>query len=300
MAVGLNFRATAGLGLVLSLILALAGCAPSTLPDRAGDSLRVASHNVHFIRLTKQRGPWSVADWETRKQALDTVFKEADADLIAFQEMVSIGPGPERGVNLARDWLLERNPGYALAATGDWRHFPTRQPIFYRPDKLRLIDHGWFFHDPPEVVARDRQKPGFWLYFTAWADFEDGQGRPLRVYNLHFDFAKPARRRQAAQIVAKHMEPALKRGVPVLVMGDMNALSGWRTVDILRGVGLTMAEPRGTSFHFNRGLHLFGPIDRMGSAHGLTLTGGPWALRGRRAGDWPSDHYPVVADLALP
>ena len=83
-------------------------------------------------------------------------------------------------------------------------------------------------------------------------------------------------------------------------MGDMNALSGWRTVDVLRSAGLTMTGPVGSSFHFNAGLHLFGALDQVGRAPELRLVGGPWAIRGRRAGDWPSDHYPVVADLALP
>ncbi|MBY6116400.1 endonuclease/exonuclease/phosphatase family protein [Mameliella alba] len=290
---------------VLLMLMAalLAGCArPVSLPRPAPDALRVASHNVHFIRMTKARGPWSVADWHSRKHALDAVFKEAGADLIAFQEMVSIGPDENRDVNLARDWLLARNPGYGLAATGDWRSFPTRQPIFYRQDRLRLLDHGWFFYDAPEVVARDRQRRGFWLYYASWAEFSaPGQGqRAFRVYNVHFHFLDAAKRRHAARQLAAHVQPALAAGMPVLVLGDMNALAGWRTVRILRDAGLEIADPPGGSFHFNRGLHILPAIDRLGRAPNVTLLGGPWALRGQRAGDWPSDHYPVVADIAVP
>ncbi|SNS68246.1 endonuclease/exonuclease/phosphatase family protein [Antarctobacter heliothermus] len=288
--------------LVMGLVI---GCGsppavPQLVPQRSPDHLRVATHNVHFIHLAREHGPWSVADWEVRKHALDAVFKEADADLMAFQEMVSIGPDADRSTNLARDWLLARNPDYAVAASGDWRRFPTRQPIFYRTDRLRVIDQGWFLHEPPDVIAKERRMRGFWLYYSSWADFEDRRGQRLRVYNVHFHFHRPARRRHAARTVLAHMAPVLSRGVPVLVMGDMNALSGWRTVDILRGGGFSAVEPRSASFHFNRGLHLFGPIDRIASTPDLTVSAGPWAVRGRRVGDWPSDHYPVVADLTLP
>ncbi|WP_417210903.1 endonuclease/exonuclease/phosphatase family protein [Antarctobacter sp.] len=286
------------LGILTGLLI---GCGqPPAAPERPPDSLRVASHNVHFIRLNRQRGAWSVTDWEARKHALDAVFKEADADLMAFQEMVSIGPDADRSVNLARDWLLARNPGYAVAASGDWRSFPTRQPIFYRTDRLRLVDQGWFLHEPPDVVAQERKARGFWLYYSSWADFEDRRGRSLRVYNVHFHFHRAARRRHAARTVLAHMAPALKQGVPVLVMGDMNALSRWRTVNILRAGGLSTVEPDAASFHFDRGLHLFGPIDRFAHTEGLTLSARPWAIHGKRAGDWASDHYPVVADLSLP
>ena len=92
---------------LILLALWLSACTPPPGPPaRSPGALRVASHNVHFIRMTEPRGPWSLADWEARKQALDAVFKEVDADLVAFQEMVSIGPDANRDVNLARDWLL--------------------------------------------------------------------------------------------------------------------------------------------------------------------------------------------------
>lgn len=288
-------------GLLAALLLSACGLSRShPIPERSAGTLRVASHNVHFIRLTEARGGWSVADWHARKHALDAVFKEADADLIAFQEMVSIGPDANRDVNLARDWLLARNPGYGLAATGDWRRFPTRQPIFYRTDVLRLHDHGWFFYDAPEVVARDRQRRGFWLYYASWADFSDRSGQVFRVYNLHFHFLDARKRRHAARQVAAHARPVLDAGHPVIALGDLNALPGWRTVRILQDTGLRVADPPGATVHFNIGLDVLPPIDRIAHAPGVDVLRGPVSLRGKRAGDWPSDHHPVVADIRLP
>ncbi|MGP6085680.1 endonuclease/exonuclease/phosphatase family protein [Antarctobacter jejuensis] len=294
-------RAAVRLIAALSGLLLLTGCAaPSRPPHPAPDALRIATHNVHFIRMTKARGPWSLSDWEDRKHALDAVFKETDADLVAFQEMVSIGPDDNRDVNLARDWLLSRNPGYGVAASGDWRRFPTRQPIFYRTDRLRLRDHGWFFHDPPDVVAREKRRRGFWIYHATWAEFEDRGGQVFRVYNVHFHFFDALKRRHAAARVADHAAPALADGMPVIVMGDTNSFMRWTPVRTLQRAGLTLTDPNGASFHFNRGLHLLPALDRILHSPQVTVLNGPWAVRGRRAGDWPSDHYPVVADIRLP
>lgn len=292
-------RRLAGCG--IAFFLAACGADTPEPPDgRPEGALRFATHNVHFIRADRAHGRWSLADWETRKQALDATFKALDADVIAFQEMVSITSDADRSVNHARDWLLARNPEYGLAASGDWRSFPSRQPIFFRRDRLELRDQGWFFFDPPELLAEQRRRPGFWLYFATWAEFEDRAGRVFRVYNVHFDYLDAARRRHAAQRVADHVRPLIDAGIPVVVMGDTNALPGWGALRVLEARGLSIVHPPGSTYHFNVGLDLLGPIDRIVHGPRTRVLQGPWAVRTRHAAVWPSDHYPVVADLLIP
>jgi endonuclease/exonuclease/phosphatase family metal-dependent hydrolase len=291
----------------LTFCAALIGCTPLSptpqdpwVPERVPGSLRLASHNVHFIRTDRRSGAWSLADWDRRKEALDATFKALDADIIAFQEMVSMGATEDRSVNLAQEFLQARNPDYAIAATGDWKVFPTRQPIFYRKDRLALLDQGWFYFDDPSEVAHETSLSEFWIYYCSWAKFSDRQGRAFYVYNLHFHYHDPNRREIAAQVLAQHIAPALERGVPVFAMGDTNALSDGLTVHILRKAGLKISEAVGATFHFNAGLGLYGAIDRIGSTVQIEQTGGPWVVRQQFDGDWPSDHYPIVADFRLP
>ncbi|PYG29893.1 endonuclease/exonuclease/phosphatase family protein [Pelagimonas varians] len=291
----------------LTFCFVLASCASLSpppqgplVPDRVADSLRLASHNVHFIRSDRDNGAWSLADWDRRKEALDATFKAMDADIVAFQEMVSMGATEDRSVNLAQEFLQTRNSDYAIAATGDWQVFPTRQPIFYRKDRLTLLDQGWFYFDDPSEIAQETASPAFWIYYCSWAKFSDRQRRNFYVYNLHFHYHDSDKRQTAAHALAQRIAPALERGDPVFAMGDTNALSDGVAVHILRRAGLKISEAVGATFHFNAGLGLYGAIDRIGSAPQIEQIGGPWVVRQKFEGDWPSDHYPIVADFRLP
>lgn len=290
----------------LAVLLAFAGCAaqlwfsrPGDLPPPAPGALRVASHNVHYILLGRDTGPWSRGDWEVRKFALDAAFKDLDADLVAFQEMESFRGGSDGSVNLARDWLLARNPGWRAAATGDWREFPSTQPILYRADRLSLRDQGWFFFsDTPEVIY-SRTYDGSYPAFTSWAEFADGDGRAFRVYNLHTNWASAGNRLRSATLVRDRVAPEIAAGMPVIVAGDLNALHGAPTMRRIAEAGLTFPRMPGATMHFDRGLHLFGAIDHVGLSRGIDLRAGPFVIQRRHDGVWPSDHHPVVVDIAL-
>ena len=54
----------------------------------------------------------------------------------------------------------------------------------------------------------------------------------------------------------------------------------------------------GATFHFNRGLNLFGAIDHIGIA-GPIAAGPTTVVRDQFGGRWPTDHYPVLVDLTL-
>ncbi|WP_341368873.1 endonuclease/exonuclease/phosphatase family protein [Yoonia sp. BS5-3] len=290
---------------VLVILLTMIGCQTirnsgnAALPPAARDTLRVATYNVHYIILRQQTGPWSVGDWERRKGPLDLAFKAIDADVIGFQEMESFARGNNQ-TNLTLDWLLANNPGYEAAAVGDPAVFPSTQPILYRADRLRLLDQGWFFFsDTPDVIY-SRTFNGSFPAFTSWAQFEDqGSGQIFRVVNLHTDYASRANRIQSAQLVAARTAPWMDAGETLFVIGDLNARRGDRVHDILAETRLDFAPVQGATYHFNRGINLFGAIDHIGVSGDATLVGDPVVLRDKFDGEWPTDHYPVIADYRL-
>ena len=291
--------------LVLALMLTAcvqlvrhSGDAP--VPPRDPDVLRLATYNVHYIILQEPTGPWSVGDWDRRKGPLDLAFKAVDADVIAFQEMESFAGGNDGGTNLTLDWLLAQNPGYRAAAVGDWREFPSTQPILYRADKLEAVDQGWFFFsDTPDVIY-SRTFNGSYPAFASWAEFQRPDGARFKVVNVHFEYSSRSNRLLSAALVRDRISPWIAAGETVFLVGDKNARLGARTLQILAEAGLQFAPVDGATYHFDRGINLFGAIDHVAYPDGVTLAGGPVVLRRRFAGEWPTDHYPVLADFRLP
>ena len=291
---------------LLTAALALIGCAMQVahsdgdaLPTRPEGTLRVATHNVHYIVLGQAEGAWSVGDWERRKGALDAMFKALEADIVAFQEMESFSRGSDGSVNLARDWLLAQNPGYGAAANGDWRVFPSTQPILYRTDRLRMTEQGWFFFsDTPDVIY-SRTFNGSYPAFASWAEFATRDARRFRVVNVHFEYSSRSNRLKSADLVTARIRPWIEDGMPVLLVGDTNARHGAETMLRLETAGLSFPRVPGATYHLNRGMHLFGAIDHVGYSGAVRMVGGPYVLQQKFGGEWPSDHHPVIADIVL-
>ena len=295
--------------ITLALLVTLAACASvqiarnsgqMPLPPRPEGALRVASYNVHYIITFQETGPWSVGDWERRRGPLDAAFKTLRADLVAFQEMESFGGRSVSTTNLTFDWLLSNNPDYAAAAVGDPATFPSTQPILYRQDRLTLLGQGWFFFsDTPDVIY-SRTFNGSFPAFASWAEFEDRQtGATFRVLNLHTDYQSRSNRRQSLDLVATRIAPWINAGETILVMGDFNALHGSALLDSIRDTGVQFPRVPGATYHFNRGLNLFGAIDHIGLSGTARPLGTPVVLRQQFLGEWPTDHYPVLLDITL-
>ena len=286
-----------------AMIALLAACqtAPTDIPPRSDDAAaRLATWNIHYIWLNRDTGRWSRGHWETRKRSADAAFKALDADLVAFQEMESFSGGNDDSVNLARSWLLEQNPDYVAAAIGDWREFPSTQPLLYRPDRLTLLEQGWFFFsDTPDVIYSHTFNGSF-PAFASWARFQLNQtGKAFRVVNVHVDFSSGENREKSIALTLDKAQVWLDAGETVFLVGDLNARAGSDLVETLEAAGFRFAAVEGSTYHFNRGINLFGAIDHLSVNGDATLSGGPWVLRRKWDGVWPSDHYPVVADFRL-
>ena len=293
-------------GAIFLALITLVGCQTIRnsgnvpLPTNSPEALRIATYNVHYIILERDTGDWSVGDWDRRKGPLDQAFKAVSADVIGFQEMESFARGDNGRTNLTLDWLLANNPDYAAAAVGDPAAFPSTQPILYRPDRLTLLDQGWFFFsDTPDVIY-SRTFNGSFPAFTSWAQFRDTtSGEVFRVINIHTDYASKSNRVQSVELVAARIKPLMADGETLFVIGDLNARLGDQVVNILADTGLEFAPVKGSTFHLNRGINLFGAIDHIAHTGAAARVGDPIVLRQKFSGEWPTDHYPVVAEYRL-
>ena len=295
-------KALAGLGLATLLLACgahIVNSGDESLPPRPEDGLRVATFNVHYIVENGDGGPWSVPGWERRRGPMAAAVKAIAPDILALQESETFPATNRDGTNLTLDFLLAQSPGLAAAATGDPAEFPSTQPILYRADRLTLLDQGWFFFsDTPDVIYSPTFD-GSWPAFASWAEFRASSEQVFRVVNVHFEYRSGSNRLLSAALVRDRIAPVIERGTPVLLMGDINALHGSRTMARLEQAGLDFLPVDGATYHFNRGINLFAAIDHIAHSGGIAPAGGPVVLRRKFGETWPSDHYPVVADMRL-
>ena len=293
------------LAVALLLIAAVAcqdfrhGLGPDLKPPAEG-VLRLATLNVHYIDMRAGGGRWSKAGWEDRKVPLDRTVKALEADVFAFQEMETFAGGNDDSENLTRSYLLAENPGYAAAAVGDWRSFPSTQPIFYRPARLDLLDQGWFFFSETPDVIYSRTFDGSYPAFASWARFRGRRGGDVfRVVNVHTDYASAENRRRSVDLLADRLGQWIGGGETMILAGDLNARLGSDLHRRLEAAGLRFVPVRGATYHLGVGLNLFGAIDHIGYSGTAAPAGPPVVYREKEGAVWPTDHYPVAADFLL-
>ncbi len=300
-------RRCCGIALVLlCLVILVTGCQMvrhsrgPLLASPASGSLRIATYNVHYILLSREEGTWGTSHWEARKVPLDKAFKSLNADIVAFQEMESFAGGNDDTKNLTRSWLVENNPDYSVAAVGPWQSFPSTQPLFYLHAKYRVLDQGWFFFsDTPDVIYAHTYN-GSYPAFASWVQFEDSKSlSSFYVVNIHTDYKSRENRRKSIALVAERVRPWVAQNHAVFVTGDFNARTGSELHRMLEAEGFAFAPVRGSTYHFNRGLNLFGAIDHIAHTANAILVQPPAVVREKFGDVWPTDHYPVVADFTL-
>ena len=253
------------------------------------DVLRVASFNVRTWLGRDGRNSWPL-----RAGACAAAIAGLEADLVGLQEVRLL---QERG-------LARRLPGYAGAGAGrdDGYGRGERCTVVYRPSRLRLDAWTvrWFSDTPDRPGSRSWGNPI--ARIVTLCRFSDrSTGDRLGVANAHWDGASASSRLRSAEALLDWLDPAL----PWLVVGDLNATAGDPAVARLVAGGLrdTLAElgergPQAATHH---------PWD--GSTDGTRidhiLAGPRWDVldaridHSRPGGRLPSDHWPVVADVAL-
>ena len=251
--------------------------------------LRVASFNV---RSWFGRDGWN--SWPLRAGTCAAAIRGVDADLLGLQEVRLL---QERG-------LARRLPGYAGAGAGrdDGCGRGERCTIVYRPARLRLESWTvqWFSDTPRAPGSRSWGNPIPRIAtLCRFADLRSG-GR-FGVANVHWDGASAASRARSAEALLGWLDPSL----PWLVVGDLNATAGDPAVARLVAGGLrdTLAElgergPQAATHHRWDG-------STGGTRIDYVFADDRWDVSGARidhtrpGGRLPSDHWPVIADVAL-
>jgi len=250
------------------------------------------------FNLRYKGGDKAPNDWENRLPLAVEQIQIERPDLIGTQEGLR-----SQLVDLERE--LE---GYRWVGQGrEGGSHGEFMAIFYATERVELLeyDHYWL-SDTPEVVGSKSWGNGV-VRMTTWARFrERASSEELILVNTHFDHQVEEARVKSAELMAKRDKRFGRRRV--IVTGDFNCASGssdaWKT---LVGEGpyedsWFSAEERGdsiNSFHGwgppREGAHRIDWILHRGAVEALSSKVCTYGRDGR----WPSDHFPVLAEVRL-
>jgi len=238
--------------------------------------------------------------WPQRRPVMRACIERMSPDLIGTQEGLY-----QQLKDLAGDL-----PAYEWIGTGrDGGSRGEFMAVFYRRERFEPLeyDHFWL-SDTPNVIASST-----WgnqnRRMVTWVRFRDRQSRgEFYFWNTHLDHAIQVAREKGAALIRERVD-ALKTTLPVLLVGDFNATAGANLAyDILvNAKGFTDTWPVAATRR-NEGINTFhgfqGPrpggerIDWI-LARGPVTADATEIVTFQQDGQYPSDHFPVVAWLRL-
>jgi len=285
-----RLRVLAGL-LALSLPTAHAAEASASA---SAIPLTVVTFNLRYASATPPNA------WPQRRPVMNACLAAMAPDLIGTQE----------GVYAQLKDLADDLPDYAWIGTGrDGGSRGEFMAIFYRRARFEPVefDHFWL-SDTPEVIGSST-----WgntnRRMVTWVRFRDRpSGTEFYFWNTHLDHAlQPAREKAAALI--KDRIAALKTPLPLLLVGDFNAVAGNNPAydTLVKDAGLQdtwdLARDRRNgqfnSFHNFRGPQPGGQRIDWILVRGRADVAASEIVTFQQNGQYPSDHFPVLARLTL-
>ena len=243
--------------------------------------------------------------WKRRAALNVSIIEKYSPDLIGFQEH-QVG---NRKVHDAELHGYERisGPGY------ENRKPHAHNAIYWHTERLGLGERGGFWlSETPEKPSKSWEARH--VRSANWACFRLLPDGPEFVHlNTHLDHVSGRARQEAAKFILHSLED-LSHGLPIVLTGDFNCNPGSKTYNILADAGfadvhLMAGNGPTNTFHRFKGEEFRPKAGREARIDWILTRDAPpngtWnvhsceVVRDAEPPVYPSDHYPVVADLSL-
>lgn len=270
--------------------------------------LRVMSFNIQGT--WPKEGPNS---WTNRAPLIVALLLSQSPDLIGLQEA--------QAGNI--EYLRRHLPGYTLLPGNCYGNTPPNEynAILYKRERFELLETGEFWFSP----TPDEQSTGNGVDYpmgATWVKLLERQsGSPLLFLNTHFEDGPDGAesRREGARLIIDRMRERSGGELPVIATGDFNwnpdgeahrlfEAAGY--VDTFLAAGNTdgvestihcFEGPAYDARKYSNGANTYWRIDwvlvqpgaRRVEVEACTI------VKDAQPPTYPSDHYPVVADLRM-
>ena len=305
-------------------LVAAAGLFASAADAVSPVRIRAASYNVRY-KTNEDTGDKS---WDSRKAILCDFLKEIDPDVIGFQEV-----DPPQMTDLKA--LLMDYEIFGKHREADNTRRGT--PIAFKKSRFALLESGTFWLSlTPDVPGSKDLGDGYAgsePETCTWAILQDHDTRGVFCFfSTHLDHKQDELRRRQMVIAVEKVMAYAGRGAPVILVGDMNsdetapAIADVACSRLIDACLASQTVPTGPWRTFNswswkknevscaEALASCSPAERTANKETfgnridyILVSAGTkvesFAVRndpqpGKE--QYPSDHYPVVAELLLP
>ncbi len=281
-----------------TLVLLAAGC--QTIHGEGGRPLDIRAMTFNIRNGLAQDGE---NHWRNRKQLVCDVIRQCSPDVLGLQE----------AFRFQLDEFNQRLPEYGEIGTGrDGGTKGEYSAILYRKDRFEVGESGTFWlSDTPTTPS------AHWgnncLRICTWARLTDKNSRrSFYIYNTHLDHQSQPAREKGVRLIMQYMQKRMHQD-PAVLMGDFNSGENNPVIGYLKGTG-KFADPStapmvdsfrilypdtkvaGTSNSGFQGRSDGPKIDYIFVTPD-TRTVEAAIVRTNREGRYPSDHFPVTAQL---
>ena len=259
---------------------------------------KVMTFNIRYG--TADDGPDS---WESRKTIVFDILAEYGEDIVGLQE----------ALDFQICQIRRALPQYQIIAAGrdDGQRTGEGCPILFRKDRFRLIDFGtfWFSNSPwkpSKHWGNELPRICTWVHLA-----EVPSGDRFTIYNVHLDHRSQLSRQKSVELLAREISNRPTQD-PFVVMGDFNMEMDNPAMLYLQKIGYETPYPR----LVDSWQMLYRAEKPAGTYHGFEgdLSGAKidhvlvrddtdiievGIDRREFGGRYPSDHFPVYAEIKL-
>jgi endonuclease/exonuclease/phosphatase family metal-dependent hydrolase len=296
----------------VSLPQVYAGAAPiasnQTEVTSQSDSFRIMSFNIRYGSADDKENAWDL-----RKDLVFDIINEYQPQLAGVQE----------ALYFQLEEIIQKLPEYAFIGVGrdDGKKEGEFSAILYLKDRYDVISHDTFWLSDTPGTINSKTWGNTLPRIVTWAKLEDTElNKQLYMFNTHFDHKSQPSREKSAQLIVKKVLARETAGIPAVITGDFNAgeynsviryMVEDQGITMSTGESLTNPQPFkdtfrtrhpeavkvGTANRFE-GYSVGEKIDYIFVSGHLSITGAT-IIRDNDHGRYPSDHFPITADLAF-
>lgn len=269
---------------------------------------RVMTFNINGASVDSEKPEQS---WVNRAGTCARMIRRYSPDLIGMQEVEA------SNIEFCREHLPEYD--YDLGIEYDLAPYAAHSSILWKRERFKLLQSGkiWFSRTP-DVPSSDWGVP--YPMGATWVWLQETQSSAQLLHlNTHFEDGAGGEqsRLESSKLIVERMIQ-LAPNIPIIATGDFNCnpwSAAYRTfmeagfIDAYRAAGLADSIDSST-FHGYRGRdyfslqwgsEMFWRVDWILARDGAQRlqTTSSVIVRDDESPIYPSDHYPVVSELAL-